>query len=291
MKVRRLAVAGIITLAAQQISVAVVLRLANDAGPRGAVTLYNLAWAVFLVPWAVLAVPIATSAFQRLAARADAGDDSAYATTAASSTRVLLLTTFVAAAVMVAIAEPVARLLAQNGPAAADEDVAALAHAIALFAPGLVGYGLVAHVGRALYARGRGRLAAGATATGWLAVIGADLAIVAAAARQDTVPALALGNSVGMTVAGVLLLIGLVREAGGGAVAGVPRSTAAGLVGAVVGMGLGRLVANVVSGPAVATNVGITVAATATTVLVFAGVVALAGGPSTRALLQSVRRG
>jgi putative peptidoglycan lipid II flippase len=290
-KVRRLAIAGVITLAAQQISVAVVLRLANDAGPRGAVTLYNLAWTVFLVPWAVLAVPIATSAFQRLSADAEAGDEHRYAATAATSTHALLYTTLAAAAVMVAIAEPAARVLAQNGPAATSTDVVALARAIAAFAPGLVGYGLVAHIGRALYARGRGRLAAGATALGWLAVIAADVAIVAVTPRLDTVPALALGNSVGMTVAGVLLLIGLARSAGRDALAGVTRALVAGLAGAALGMALGRLVANVVSGPALVTNVGIAVAATTATLLVFTGAVAVAGGPSTRALLQSVRRG
>ena len=290
-KVRSLAVAGVITLVAQQVSVAVVLRLANDAGPRGAVTLYNLAWTVFLVPWAVLAVPIATSAFQRLSARATAGDERAYATTAASSTHALLLTTFVSAAVMVAIAEPAARVLAQNGPGATSDDVEALARAIAAFAPGLIGYGLVAHVGRALFARHRGRLAAGAIAAGWVAVIGADLALVAATGSPDTVPALALGNSVGMTVAGVLLLVGLAREAGRAAVAGVARSLVTGVVAAGAGLVLGRLLANVVSGPSVAANVGIAVAATIVTVLVSAAVVAMAGGPGARELLRSVRNG
>ena len=70
------------------LAVAVVLRLANDAGPRGALTIYNLAWTVFLVPWAVLAVPIATSAFPRLSVHAADRDDDAYRRTAAQSTRV-----------------------------------------------------------------------------------------------------------------------------------------------------------------------------------------------------------
>ncbi|MDX6287305.1 MAG: putative peptidoglycan lipid flippase [Frankiales bacterium] len=290
-RVRSLAVAGVVTLVAQQISVAIVLRLANDAGPRGAVTLYNLAWTVFLVPWAVLAVPIATSAFQRLSARADAGDARAFATTAAASTQAVLLTTLAAGAVLVAIAEPVARVLAQNGPAATPDDVDALARAIAAFAPGLVGYGLVAHVGRALYAQDRGRLAASVIAAGWIGVIGADLAIVASTGRPDTVPALALGNSVGMTLAGVLLLVSLARVAGRDAVAGIARALTAGLAGGAIGLILGRLVANTVSGPGLVTNVSVAIVATIATVAVFIGVIALAGGSQVRTMLQSVRRG
>ena len=58
----RLAVAGVVTLAAQQLSLVVVLRL-SYGGPAGTLVLYQLAWTVFLLPWAVLAVPLATSAF------------------------------------------------------------------------------------------------------------------------------------------------------------------------------------------------------------------------------------
>ena len=106
-----------------------------------------------------------------------------------------------------------ARILAQHGPGSTNADVHALARAIAAFAPGLLGYGLVAHLGRALYARGHGRVAASATVAGWVAVIVADIALVSAIARADTVPALALGNSIGMTVAGFLLGWALLRTA------------------------------------------------------------------------------
>ena len=70
-RVRSLAVAGVVTLVAQDASVAVVIVLANSRGGGGALVLYSFAWAVFFVPYAVLAVPIATSAFPELSARAD----------------------------------------------------------------------------------------------------------------------------------------------------------------------------------------------------------------------------
>jgi putative peptidoglycan lipid II flippase len=68
-RVRRLAIAGVLTLVAQDASVAVVIVLANRYGAPGALVLYGFAWAVFVVPFAVLAIPIATSAFPELSAR------------------------------------------------------------------------------------------------------------------------------------------------------------------------------------------------------------------------------
>src|SRR5664279_3021237 len=62
-RVRRLALAGAAALAAQQVSVAVGLRLANG-GPGGSVIVYALATTVFLLPWAVLAVPLAPTAWE-----------------------------------------------------------------------------------------------------------------------------------------------------------------------------------------------------------------------------------
>jgi peptidoglycan biosynthesis protein MviN/MurJ (putative lipid II flippase) len=67
-RVRRLALAGVVTLVAQDASVAVVIVLANRYGAAGSLVIYGFAWAVFVVPYAVLAVPIATSAFPELSA-------------------------------------------------------------------------------------------------------------------------------------------------------------------------------------------------------------------------------
>ena len=239
-RVAGLAAAGALTLIAQQASVAVVVRLANG-GASGTLVLYNLAWAVFLVPWAVVSVPVAISAFPRLSARADAGEDDAYASAAAAGLRVVLLTTAAAIAAVAAAADPVARVLAFRVPGNAD--TAALALALALFAPGLLGYGLVAYLGRALYARTHWRFAAAAICLGWLVVIAADVALVPAFAARWRVVALAIGNTVGMTVSGVALLVGVARVTGGRALAGMWRTGSAALAGGAVGFGLGSAVA------------------------------------------------
>ena len=235
-RVAGLAAAGALTLIAQQASVAVVVRLANG-GASGTLVLYNLAWAVFLVPWAVVSVPVAISAFPRLSARADAGDEAAYAAATAAGLRVVLLTTAAAVAAVAAAADPVARVLAFRVPGNAD--TTALAFALAVFAPGLLGYGLVAYLGRALYARTRWRFAAAAICLGWLIVIAVDVALVPAFAARWRVVALAIGNTVGMTVSGVALLVGVARVTGGRALAGMWRTGSAALAGAAVGFGLG----------------------------------------------------
>src|SRR5690606_33996309 len=99
--------------------------------------------------------------------------------------------------------------------------------AVLAFAPGLLGYGLVAHLGRVLYACHRGRMGAAAVVTGWLVVMGADVALVLSVERQWVVAALGVGNAAGMTVAGVLLLGTLVRARGAAAARGLPRALAA----------------------------------------------------------------
>jgi len=235
-RVAGLAVAGALTLAAQQLSVGVVLRLAHR-GDGGTLVLYNLAWAVFLVPWSVVAVPVATSAFPRLSARADRGDESGYAQATAAGLRTLVLTTAAATAALVAVAVPVARVLALRVPGNAD--TVALAWTLVAFSPGLIGYALVAYLGRALYARSDWRIAAAAICAGWGLVVVADLVLVPAFPSRWRVVALGLGNSVGMALAGVLLIAGIHRASGRDALSGVGRTAAASALGLAVGGGLG----------------------------------------------------
>jgi putative peptidoglycan lipid II flippase len=206
-RVRGLAVAGIAGLLAQQLALVVALRLAAH-GAEGSVVVFQVATAVFLLPWAVLAVPVATTAFPRLTASAESGQEDAYADVAGRSVSAVTIAMLGGIAVLVAVAEPIARLLVAGVPG--PDNVRGLADAVVAFAPGLLGYGFVALVGRALYARGQGRAVALATVAGWLVVAGLDVVLVAGS-DLDRVTALGLGNTGGMTVAGVLLVLGLRR--------------------------------------------------------------------------------
>ena len=205
-RIRRLAIAGAAVLLAQQASVAVALRLANPQ--QGAVLVFTLATAVFLLPWAVLAVPIASSAFPVLSAAAAEGNRKRYADTVLASCRAVLIGTLLAAGVLIGIASPAARVLLSAAPGAASGP-AHLAAAIRALCRG---------TRRVRRARRRQPCAVrrrpgsgGGRRDGDRLAGGPDRgrrahAAVATVAAGD---AARRGNTIGMTVAGVLLLASL----------------------------------------------------------------------------------
>ena len=221
-----LAVFGIVALLAEDVSQLVVIVLANGHGTSAAIVLYQYGWQVFEAVYAVLAVSIAVSAFPALSVRQ--GDE--FDETAAASVRAVLLMSFLGTALVLAVAVPAARFLAA-GP----DQVSQLATGLALFAPGLAGYGLVASLSRVLLVTGRTRTAAMAVAAGWLIVIIADVALVTVAPGRLVVAMLALGNTVGLTVAGLALVVAARRRPGPAVLAGVGRVALSGLCAAVVG--------------------------------------------------------
>ncbi|HEX5542096.1 MAG TPA: lipid II flippase MurJ [Micromonospora sp.] len=238
-KVGGLALAGAVTVAAQQIALLVLLRQLTG-GPKGAAVIFNLAQALYLLPWAVLAVPLAVAAYPTLAAAHATGDEAAYRRILAPATRGVLLLSCLGAAALVATAEPVAHFF---WPDAAPSSVAAIAG----FGPGLIGYGLFAVLTRALYARGGARSAAAVTALGWLAVPAAAVTLSAILAVEYRVLAVTLGNSIGMLVLGALLVTAVLRGAGRAALAGLTRSAGVGLAAGLAAALAGVVVAHVLT--------------------------------------------
>ncbi|WP_248965570.1 murein biosynthesis integral membrane protein MurJ [Sphaerisporangium perillae] len=234
-RVRRLAAAGLSALIAQQAAMALVVWLANHEVGAGGLPGYNYAWAIYQVPYAVLAVPIATSVFPALSARAEGGDGDGFAALSAQTTRAVVIVSGLAAGALAAVAAPVAAVFVEGMDS--QIDAGELARTIALFAPGLVGYGLVAQLGRVLYADGRGRAAAVGTVAGWLVVMVAQTAFVVSFPGPWKLGGLALGSAAGMTAGGVLLMAAVARSRGPAALAGVPRA----LLTAVLGGGAGFL--------------------------------------------------
>jgi putative peptidoglycan lipid II flippase len=238
-RVRRLAVAGVLTLAGQQLVAAVAIRLAAD-GPDGTQVVYAAGLTLFLVPWAALAVPLATSAYPGLSERAEAGDDAGYRRALAPVAVLLLAAAAVAAGLLVAVSGPMARVfLSRENP----ETVAALRDTIIAFAPGLVGYALVALLTRALYARGLWKAPTVCVVAGWLLAVVTDVVLARILPEEDRALALGIGHSVGVTVAGLALLVVVVRVAGPHALAGVPRTGVAAVVGAAAGAAVGLVTA------------------------------------------------
>ncbi|MEX5721880.1 murein biosynthesis integral membrane protein MurJ, partial [Geodermatophilus maliterrae] len=217
-RVRRLAVAGVLTLAGQQLVAAVAIRLANDGAPDGTQVAYTAGLTLFLLPWAAVAVPLATSAYPLLAERADIGDEAGYRRALAPVTVLVVVATLAAAAVLAAVAGPMARVFLVTGTA---DDVAALRDTILAFAPGLAGYGLVAVLTRALYARGLWKAPTVCVLGGWLLAVAADVVLATALPAADRAPALAAGHSLGVTVAGLALLAVTARVVGAAGLAGL----------------------------------------------------------------------
>jgi len=284
-----LAGAGVVTLMAQQVSVIAVLRLTGSGGPVGSLNVVQYTQAVFLLPYAVLAVPLATAAFPRLAERAATGDVVGFARTAALTTRAVLLVALAGTALLVGVAAPVEAFFAGIDASGAAPDMGA---ALVLMAPGLVGIALVAHLGRALNALERGRLAAAATSTGWLVVAAASVVAVLLLGPADTVVAVSAGSTVGLTVAGVLLVAATRSAAGPDATEGLARTLlatgASATAGAVAGFVTGEAVLDAAPGGLVWVVAAGLAAGTVAMLALAAGVVLL-DRSTARAVLAAVR--
>ena len=291
-RVARLALAGVLTLAGQQVLAAVAIRLANAGAPDGTQVAYAAALTVFLVPWAALAVPLATSVYPGLAETAELGDEEGYRRSLAPVAVLVVVGTAVAAAVTVAVAGPMARVFLSGG---APGTLAALRDTIVAFAPGLLGYGLVALLTRALYARGLWKAPTVCVVGGWLLAVVADVVLSAVLPARDRALALGAGHSIGVTVAGLSLLVVVTRVAGRPAVAGVLRAGGPALVAAVLGGAAGLVVARLLGADPVPDSgvlgaVGIGVIAAAVVAVVAAAVIMGTARAPLTAAVHGLRR-
>jgi len=165
----------------------------------------------------------------------------------------VLLLSAVGAAALVAAAPAVAHMFAAVDASRDPRAVAAMAPTLVVLAPGLLGYALIFQLSRVLFALERGRAAVVAVAIGWLSVVVASVIAVQVIAPQGddgagTLRALAIGNTIGMTIAGLALLIAVRRSAGPPALTGVPRTLVVSFVGAGLGAVGGRWVVDAVFG-------------------------------------------
>jgi putative peptidoglycan lipid II flippase len=235
-------------------------------GASGTVARFTFALAFFQLPYALIAVPVATARFPTMASAvlAKAGDrlgrlvgDGVVTTVAGCA---------FASAALLALAWPLVRLTAYGHVAGGA--IAPLAHALAGFAPGLVGYGLFFLLTRVRYAQGDVRSPTFANAlialTGLVAMAigsmvtddaeraaalaaaygGAHLVgtIVLAVITDRSIPELrgtgvARGIVAGLAVA---VVAGIAMAAVAGAIGGISRTSAlvtlalSGLAGAIV---------------------------------------------------------
>ena len=222
----------------------------------------------------------------------------------ARSTRLVVLAALAGVALLVATAPAVGSFFSaidagRSGSGAGTGAVAlgALAAALTAFAPGLWGFALIAHLGRALYADGRSRWAAAATATGWLvAAVGSVVVVVSlvepgAADPRRTLVGLGIASSAGMTVAGLLLVWGVLRYRGAAALSGVARAQLVAMTAAFVALVCGRWLTDATLSAGVGPSLVSGLVGALATVLILGAVVAVADRGDARALLSRARGG
>jgi putative peptidoglycan lipid II flippase len=283
---RRLAAAGLAVLVAQQVAFVVTTYLANHRGAAGSIAVYTWANAIYLLPYAVLAVPITTAVFPRLAAAFESRDLAGFDLFAATSTRAVMLAGGAGAALLVGTAIPVARIFAYNDGRVQETQASSLAAGLVAFAPAIIAFGLLMHVGRVLYARHAGRQVALVTGAAWLVVAVAGVLLTLHWDGLDAVGALAAAMSVGMVLGTVALLVVLRRVAGPGVLNGLARATLAALAGAVLAGAAGWLVALPAEGGGWPSALLFSVLSGLAVVIVYAGVAVGLDRPDARALLR-----
>ena len=180
---------------------AVALALGN--GAPGGVAVFVYAFAFYVLPHALVAVPIATTLSPRVADHWQAGDTVATRDVIDASLRLAVPLLVLAGAGMVALSWPVARVAAFGQTASVG--IAPIAHTLAAFGPGLVGYGVAFILVRTLFALGDVKVAsrlmiAGAAAGVLTMVVLADLM-----SPDDRAAALAIGYGTSQAVTAILL--------------------------------------------------------------------------------------
>jgi putative peptidoglycan lipid II flippase len=213
-----------------------------------------------------------------------ASDRAAFDGAVASSTRAAMLVSWLGAALLIGACVPAARVFLSHNTVADRGPAGQLAWALAAFAPGLAGFGLAASLTRVLFACRLTKIAAIVVTGGWLLVIAADLVIVPLVTSTWVVPALGLGNTIGLTVAGAVLLGAVRRVRGRAAVHGVARAGLAGLAAAAAGAAAGTGVSAALRAYGFLPNIGIVLLACAAAALAFGLVVLALDGGEVRAL-------
>jgi putative peptidoglycan lipid II flippase len=201
---------GWMTLSIVSTLVPTTAALALGNGAEGGVAVFMYAFAFFVLPHALIAFTLATTLGPRVAEGWQAGRvrEVRSAIDSAMKAAVPLLT--LAAAGMVALAWPLTRLVANVGQTAS-QGQAPIAHTLAAFGPGLIGYGIAFVVLRVLFVLGEVRTAS------LLMVVSAAVGVVVMVvlsmtmAPGDRAAALAIGYGSSQVVGAVLLSVRLHR--------------------------------------------------------------------------------
>lgn len=213
----RLAGAGLAALLAQQVAILVIMWTANSLGDGGTYATFNYAFSIFMVPYAVFAVPVATAVFPRISEATDLNQTELLRRLVSDSTRTVFSMGVLAAGLLFSLA-PTAKIVLELGNPIDGLDIA-----MKWMAPALIGYSLLYHGARVLYALDAGKRVVISNSIAWGVTIFALLLVrlFDASDREATLQAIGLSLTVGMTVGIVTTFVAISREIDGEAFTGV----------------------------------------------------------------------
>jgi putative peptidoglycan lipid II flippase len=276
-----LALVGVAELIAVDVGSVIAIALANGRGTTGAIVIYNYSSQVFTSVSSVVALSIVVAAFPVLSAR----EGPAFDQTAAGSTRAILLMSWLGTAVIVAISNPAAHVLASQ-----PDQVPQLIQAFALLAPGCAGTAVIANLSRVMFVIGRLKVAAVALTGSWLLVAVADVVLAELAPPRLVVAALSLGNTIGQTAVAIPLVFVTRRICGQAAVQGIGHANLAGLAAGAVGAAVGVAVTLAVPVHHKLDSFAVALPAALCAIVAFGVVAFLLDNGDLRAVLAWVRR-
>ncbi|CAB4993598.1 unannotated protein [freshwater metagenome] len=178
--------------------------IALGNGAAGGVAVFVYAFAFFVLPHALIAVTVATTLAPRVAEGWQAGHTREVRVAIDSAMKGSVPLLALAGAGLMALAWPLTRMVAAVGQTAS-QGQAPIAHTLAAFGPGLLGYGVAFVMIRVLFSLGDVRQASLLMIAG--AVVGVVVMVVASLMMPDSqrAAALAIGYGASQTVAALLL--------------------------------------------------------------------------------------
>lgn len=206
LKALELGAYGIGALLAAQGYMLATLFLTRWGGVVGTINVFQYAQAIYMLPYALFTFPVATVVFPLLTKQFAAREEAEVRRLATSSTALVAGLSMLGVAGLVAIAPAMAAIFSWNKP------IPGLQTAILAMAPALVGYALLYHLSRVFIATDHAKHSFWAAVVGWTvaAAGGWLLIVILAPGRGDginTLLALGLGNAIGMSAAGLYLLV------------------------------------------------------------------------------------
>ncbi len=192
-RVGRLVLPAVFGLAATQINILVDTQLASTQGD-GPITFLTYAFRLMQLPIGLFGVSIATANLAAVSRNAAHGDDAALRGNFAASLRGAALTTLPATAGLVALREPIVRLLFERGAFSA-EDTAMTGAAVLCYAAGLYAYAVTKIQVPTYYALGNTRIPVAASS------VAVAVKIVASFALLELLPNLGIPAFLGLAIA------------------------------------------------------------------------------------------